>query len=177
MPGSIRHERDTSSLPAANAIEMQAIGVVHTDASEEEIRDRNKGVLFEVEVFPQFEEALDGIEGFSHILVIAYLDQLKPEQKGRLKVQPRKLLRYGLTLEELPVVGVFALDSPTRPNPIGLSLVPLLRREGRRLTVSDLDFFDETPVLDIKPYQYSYHTEHFEVPEWHSRILKKAGRV
>jgi tRNA-Thr(GGU) m(6)t(6)A37 methyltransferase TsaA len=158
-------------------IEMQAVGIVHTTASQDEIREHRQGLLSEVEVFPQFEEALDGLQGFSHVIIIAYLNQLRPEQKGHLKVQPKGLLRRGLKLEKLPLVGVFALDSPTRPNPIGLSVVPLLRLDGRILTVSDLDFFDGTPVLDIKPYQSSYRTESYKVPDWHKKLLRRAGYV
>jgi tRNA-Thr(GGU) m(6)t(6)A37 methyltransferase TsaA len=162
---------------ALREVRTRPIGIVHTEASQDEIRERREGILSQIEIFPQFEKALDGLEGFSHIFVIGYLNQLRPEQIGRLKVQPRGLLKYGLKLEELPLVGVFALDSPTRPNPIGLSLVPLMRRERRTLHVSDLDYFDETPVLDIKPYQSSYKTEDYRVPDWHERLRKKAGRV
>jgi len=156
---------------------MQPVGIVHTSTSHDEIRERKRDLLSQVEIFLQFEEALDGLEGFSHVIIIAYLNQLRPEQIGRLKVQPRGLLRYGLKLEELPLVGVFALDSPSRPNPVGLSVVPLLRREGRVLTVSDLDFFDGTPVLDVKPYQSSYRIEGYKVPDWHERLLRRAGHV
>ena len=158
-------------------MELRAVGIVHTSSSQDEIREHKKGLVAKVEIFPQFAEALDGLEGFSHIIVIAYLDRLRPEQVGRLKVQPRGLLKHGFKLEELPLVGVFALDSPSRPNPIGISVVPLLQLEGRTLTVSDLDFFDGTPVLDVKPYQSSYRTESYKVPEWHERLLRKAGFV
>lgn len=153
---------------------MRPIGIVHTMASHDEIREKRKDVLSKIEIFPQFERALDGIEGFSHVLVLGYLNQLRPEQIGSLQVQPKRLLRYGLKLEELPLVGVFALDSPTRPNPIGLSLVPLVNRQRRTLTVSGLDYFDGTPVLDIKPYQSSYRTETYKVPYWRERLLRKA---
>lgn len=166
-----------SSGEKSPEIRLQPIGVVRTNASQDEIRDRKAGTLFRVEIFPQYEEALDGLEGFSHILVLAYLNQLRPEQIGHLKVKPRGLLRYGLSLDELPLMGVFALDSPSRPNPIGLSVARLLRRDGSTLTVSDLDFFDNTPVLDIKPYQSSYRPEAFKLPDWHERLLKKAGHV
>jgi tRNA-Thr(GGU) m(6)t(6)A37 methyltransferase TsaA len=156
---------------------MRPVGIVRTKASKDEIREKKEGIRSEIEIFPQFEEALDGLEGFSHIFVVGYLNQLRAGQVGHLKVQPRGLLRYGLKLEQLPLVGVFALDSPTRPNPIGLSLVPLIRRKGRTLIVSDLDYFDGTPVLDIKPYQSSYRTEDYDVPDWHERLLRKTGRV
>ena len=158
-------------------MEVQAVGVVHTQSSQDEIRAHKRGLLSQVEIFAQFEEALEGLEGFSHVMIIAYLDQLRPEQLGTLKVRPRGLLRHGLTLEELPLVGVFALDSPSRPNPIGLSVVPLLGLKGRVLTVSELDLFDGTPVLDVKPYQSSYRPRGYRVPEWHERLLRKAGHV
>ena len=156
---------------------LRAIGLVHTAATPVEIRERRKGMHSEIEIYSQYEEALDGLEGFSHIFVLAYLDQLRSEQVGQLKVRPRGLLRHGLKLEELPLVGVFALDSPTRPNPIGISVVPLVRISGRRLVVSDLDYFDGTPVLDIKPYQESYRVESYKAPEWHERLFRKAGYV
>ncbi len=156
---------------------IRPIGVVHTREPQEAIKERRAGTVSEIEVFPRFEEALDGLEGFSHVFVIGHLNQLRPEQIGHLKVKPRGLLRYGLKLEELPTVGVFALDSPTRPNPIALSLASLVRRRGRTLTVRDLDLFDGTPVLDIKPYQSGYRTETYKVPRWHERLLRKAGRV
>jgi tRNA (adenine37-N6)-methyltransferase len=156
---------------------MRPIGVVHTRETLEAIKEKKAGLVSEIEVFPQFEEALDGLEGFSHVFVIGYLNQLRPEQMGHLKVKPRGLLRYGLKLEELPTVGVFALDSPTRPNPIALSLASLVRRDGKMLTVRDLDLFDGTPVLDIKPYESTYRTEAYKVPEWHEALLRKVGRV
>ena len=59
-------------------------------------------------------------------------------------------------MEELPYVRVFAIDSPTRPNPTGLSLVTLLKIEVNKLSVRGLDSFDGTPVLDIKPYREDY---------------------
>ena len=86
------------------------------------------------------------------------------------------MLKKGYTLDELPTIGVFALDSPTRPNPIGLTLVRLLRREGRRLAVAGLDFFDGTPVLDIKGYRAAYRAEDFSLPEWYAKLLNGPAR-
>ena len=78
--------------------------------------------------------------------------------------------------EELPVVGVFSLGSPTRPNPVGLSLVRLVRiEEGRNLVVRDLEYFDGTPVVDIKPYLSAYRTDEFQVPGWYADLASKAG--
>jgi tRNA-Thr(GGU) m(6)t(6)A37 methyltransferase TsaA len=158
-------------------IRMVPIGEVHTRAAADKIRSgggREKAV---VEVYEKFKEALDGLEGFSHIFVISYFHMLKPEQVGPLRVKPRGLLRQGLAPEELPTCGAFALDSPTRPNPIGLSLARLVRAEGRKLHVAGLDLFDRTPVLDIKPYQPQYRTEEYGLPEWYRQLREKAGHV
>lgn len=92
-----------------------------------------------------------------------------------MKVRPRRLLRKGFKLEELPLVGVFALDSPTRPNPIGSSLVRLLRRQGGKLIVLGLDCFDGTPVLDIKPYRDDYGADEYDLARWYRELRDKAG--
>jgi tRNA (adenine37-N6)-methyltransferase len=157
-------------------ITLAPIGIVHTKASDEEIRSRRQGLESTVEIYSEYEDALDGLEGLSHIFVIGYFHRLRPEQIGPLKVKPKGLLRYGLKIEDLPLIGVLALDSPTRPNPIGLSLVRLKKIERKRsLVVTDLDYFDGTPVLDVKPYQRSYIAEEYTLPEWHVKLLEKAG--
>ena len=152
------------------------IGVVHRKASDEEVRSENAGLESEVEIYPQYKDALDGIEGFSHIFVLGYFHRLRPEQIGPLKVKPKRMIKHGLKPEEVPLVGDFTLDSPTRPNPIGLSLVRLLRiEEGRKLIVLDLDYFDGTPVLDIKPYQPGYRSEEYSLPRWYDDLVRKTG--
>lgn len=160
---------------ASEEAAFRPVGVVRTQASDDEIRERSRELEATIEIFPEFQEALDGLEGFSHIFVLSFLDRLKPEQIGVLKVKPRRLLRKGFKLEDLPLVGVFALDSPSRPNPIGLSLVRLLRRQGGKLTVLGLDCFDRTPVLDIKPYRDDYRADQYELSEWYRRLRDKAG--
>jgi tRNA-Thr(GGU) m(6)t(6)A37 methyltransferase TsaA len=152
------------------------IGVVHRKDPDDKIKGDFAGLESEVEVYPQYKDALDGIEGFSHIFVLAYFNKLRPDQIGPLKVKPKRLLKYGLKLEDLPSVGVFTLDSPTRPNPIGLSLARLIRiEEERKLIVQDLEYFDGTPVLDIKPYQPGYRAEQYRLPSWNTELSKKAG--
>jgi tRNA (adenine37-N6)-methyltransferase len=166
---------ESIELLKGEKITFRRVGVVRTDASDDEVRERHGDAESAVEVFPEFQEALEGLEGFSHIFVLSYLNKLRPEQVGPLKIRPRRLLRRGFTLEELPLVGVFAIDSPTRPNPIGLSLVTLLKIEGNRLHVRGLDLFDGTPILDIKPYRADYRAEQYELPEWYRSIRERAG--
>jgi tRNA-Thr(GGU) m(6)t(6)A37 methyltransferase TsaA len=154
---------------------FRPVGVVRTRASDDDVRERSRELEATIEIFPEFEDALDGLDGFSHIFVLSHLDRLKPEQIGVLKVRPRRLVRKGFKLEELPLVGVFALDSPSRPNPIALSLVRLLHRRGRELTVSGLDCFDGTPVLDIKAYRDDYRADEYHLAEWYRKLREKAG--
>jgi len=165
------------AFESMDEVKLKPIGEVHTRATPDEIRSRKGKREAEVEVYERFEDALDGLEGFSHIFVIGYFHQLRREQVGPLRVKPRGLLKQGLSLEELPTRGVFALDSPTRPNPIGLSLVRLVRVEGRTLHVAGLDLFDGTPVLDIKPYQPQYRAEDYSLPEWYIQLREKTGHV
>jgi len=157
-------------------IKFKSIGVVHTKGTDAEIRE--KGNLDgELEIYPEFEEGLQGIDGYSHLLVLVYFDRLRPEQIGPLQVKPRGLVRKGFKLEELPLIGVFALDSPTRPNPIGLTLVRLIKREGNRLFVQGLDFFDGTPILDIKGYRPQYRTDNYVMPDWFRTLADDRGYI
>ena len=157
-------------------ITFKPIGTIHTKGSDTEVRE--KGDLEgELEIYGEFEAGLQGIDGYSHLFVLVYFDRLRPEQIGPLQVKPRGLLRRGFKLEELPLLGVFALDSPTRPNPIGLTLVRLVKREGNRLFVQGLDFFDGTPILDIKGYRPQYHAESYTLPDWFRQLADDKGYV
>lgn len=157
-------------------IVFNPIGIVRTGVGDTELREKRvvDGVL---EISSEFEPALEGIDGYSHLFLICYFNKLRPEQIGPLQVKPRGLVRRGFKLEELPLLGVFALDSPTRPNPIGLSLVEVVRREGRRIFVKGVDYFDGTPILDIKGYRPEYRPDAFRQPEWFLKLLEKADHV
>lgn len=161
---------------SADEIVLRPVGIVHRRSTDDEVR-YDESSEAELEVYPEFEPALEGIDGFSHLFVIGYFHRLRPEQIGPLTVRPKGLVRKGLPLEELPLLGVFALDSPTRPNPIGLTLVKVRRREGRRIFLTGLDLFDGTPVLDIKGYRPQYAAEKFTLPKWHNELWKKIERL
>jgi len=100
-----------------------------------------------LEILPEFEPGLTDIEGFSHLFVIFVFDQA--EGVDLLGTPP---------FDDRPH-GVFATRSPRRPNPIGLTVVELLRREDRLLHVRGVDMVDGTPILDIKPYLSSVPAE------------------
>ncbi len=96
-----------------------------------------EGVL---EILPEFEPGLTDIEGFSHLIVLWVFN----------RAEGFELL--GTPPSDNRPHGVFATRSPRRPNPIGLTIVELLRRDGLRLHVRGVDMLDGTPILDIKPY-------------------------
>ena len=100
-----------------------------------------------LEILPEFELGLTDVEGFSHLFVIWVFDRSEGfELLGRPPVdnQPH---------------GVFATRSPRRPNPLGLTVVELVRRDGPQLHVRGVDMLDGTPILDIKPYLSSISSE------------------
>ncbi|MEM0283916.1 MAG: tRNA (N6-threonylcarbamoyladenosine(37)-N6)-methyltransferase TrmO [Sulfolobales archaeon] len=163
---------DTSDVK----IDLRPVGFVRVSLPDDSVARAVRGVQGSIEILPEYEEALEGIEGFSHIIVIAYLHKAI-SRRGVLRVRPRKFMRYGLSEEEIPEVGVFCTDSPHRPNPIAVSIVRLLKREGRILHVDGLDLFDGTPVLDIKPYTPSRRIEGIKLPEWYISLLEKIRRV
>lgn len=154
---------------------FKPVGVIRTDASRDEVRESLEGVDGYIELFEGYEDALRGLEGFSHIIVLTHLHEVTEEQRSTLLVRPRRLLKLGLRLEELPEVGVFATDSPHRPNPIGLHVLRVKSVEGRRIYVSNLDSFDGTPVLDIKPYTTSRIVENPSFPDWYRELLSRVG--
>lgn len=113
---------------------------------------------------PEYADGLDGIEDFSHIIVICYLHRREETDRHRLRVHPQGR-------EDLPLVGVFATRSPKRPNPIAVTVVSLLGRQANMLRVKGLDMAHGTPVLDIKPYlPRGDGVENARVAEWLRRL-------
>ena len=103
---------------------------------------------------------LDGLEEFSHIIVIYWMHRVSPYGQVPLKVHPGGS-------KELPLMGIFATRSPHRLNPIGATIVRLLERRDDILKVERLDAIDGTPVIDIKPYIPRYDLENdAKVPSW-----------
>lgn len=102
--------------------------------------DARHDALGKLELREDLEEGLTDIEGFSHLYVIWVFDRA-----GAMEL-------VGAPPTDDRPHGVFATRSPRRPNPIGLTVVELLSREGRRLNVRGVDMLDGTPILDIKPY-------------------------
>ncbi|RKY61370.1 MAG: tRNA (N6-threonylcarbamoyladenosine(37)-N6)-methyltransferase TrmO [Candidatus Latescibacterota bacterium] len=109
------------------------------------VRSNPPGGPAEVVIYEEFSEALDGIDGCGHIWVLFWMHRLGEGDRRTLKVHP-------MGDRNRPKQGVFSLRSPVRPNPIGLTRVRLLRRDGNVLVVQGLDALEGSPVLDIKPW-------------------------
>jgi tRNA-Thr(GGU) m(6)t(6)A37 methyltransferase TsaA len=123
---------------------MRPIG--HVRSAYRDTADIPKGLGAEhtaegtIEILPELEAGLQDVEGFSHVYVIWQFDRASGYE---LTVTPPS--------DDRPH-GVFATRSPRRPNPIGLTVLEVLGREGRQLRVRGVDMLDGTPILDIKPY-------------------------
>ncbi|MCS7115495.1 MAG: tRNA (N6-threonylcarbamoyladenosine(37)-N6)-methyltransferase TrmO [Candidatus Bathyarchaeota archaeon] len=156
-------------------ISLKPIGVVHVDLSDDEVKASwPNGVEGVVEVYGEYADGLDGIDGFSHLIIIAYLHRVSETQREVLKVKPKRLRLMGVDMDKIPEVGVFCTDSPHRPNPLALTIAELLERRGRLLKVKNIDLFDGTPVLDIKPYTPSRMVQEIRLPAWHQKIFEEA---
>jgi tRNA (adenine37-N6)-methyltransferase len=110
-------------------------------------------------ILPRWADALAGIEEYSHLIVVVWLDRARRARKARVQTPEG---RAGM-----PQVGLFATRTPRRPNPIGISAPRLLRREGATLWVSGIDAWPGTPILDIKGYAPRDDLRpEATVPEW-----------
>ncbi|MGH2690482.1 MAG: tRNA (N6-threonylcarbamoyladenosine(37)-N6)-methyltransferase TrmO [Actinomycetota bacterium] len=156
-------------------ITLEPVAYIRHGASDQDVKEKWSELVGTVEVLEPYAEGLTAIDGFSHLILLCWMHRLREGGRQQLVVKPRGLLRHGLTLEELPDMGVFACDAPVRPNPIGLTIVDLLGREGRVLTVKGIDVFDGTPVLDIKPYTLDRAVTTARDAPWHEQLVRATG--
>ena len=142
-------------LLSEEKIVLAPIGHVKTDSVGNQVKDKSR--ISQIILKENLVDGLDGVEGFSHLFVLFWLNEVANKPRG-LKFHPRGRM-------DMPLLGVFALRTNLRPNPIGLTLVELLKVEGNVLTIRGLDAFDGTPVLDIKPAD-PWDAAKGRVPDW-----------
>jgi tRNA-Thr(GGU) m(6)t(6)A37 methyltransferase TsaA len=110
------------------------------------VEKANKKRVSKVRIFDEFREGLEGLDTFSHIIILYWYHLRATEERRRvLKVIP-------MGCAGNPKVGVFTSRSPSRPNSIGLCVVELVKLEGNILSVKRFDAFEGSPIIDIKPY-------------------------
>lgn len=170
------------------AIGMTPVGVVRCGLKEPSLRATEDGLaaeermqrarerhaaimsmVSELVLDQEYESLLDGIEGFSHILVLYWPHLVDPEHRALKKVRP-------MGRKDVPEQGIFATCSPVRPNSVLVTAVRLLERDGARLRVRGLEAVDGSPILDIKPYNpHYYRIDDAEVPDWMERLQNEIG--
>lgn len=144
---------------------MRTIGYVSSPVRTQ--TDEHWGTVeSRVVLLREYQAGLQGMEQYSHALIVTYLHQAKYEPASHLIRRPRGL-------ESMPEVGIFAQRAKDRPNPIGVTAVQIVRVERDALVVRGLDAIQGTPVLDIKPYYPAYdRVPGATVPEWVDRLMK-----
>jgi tRNA-Thr(GGU) m(6)t(6)A37 methyltransferase TsaA len=148
-------------------IVLKPIGIVRTEAVGDEVKDKTR--ISHIIIHKELTEALEGIEDFSHVFVLFWLHEISTKQRKTLKVHPR-------SRKDLPLLGIFATRTMLRPNPIGLTLVELVKAEGTILTVRGLDAFDGTPVLDVKPFDAWDTAKDARVPAWWIKLESEKAK-
>jgi tRNA (adenine37-N6)-methyltransferase len=147
------------------ALGFDPIGIVRSPVVEG--KDDGWGdVVAELHIAPHLADGLRGIEQFSHAIVLFWMHQASFQPGTDLVRRPRGR-------EDMPELGIFAQRAKHRPNPIGLTVVRLLARNGPVLTVRGLDAIDASPILDIKPYFPEFDAVDLPaVPEWATRLMR-----
>jgi len=148
-----------------NVFEVASIGCVKCAVTEMSLGNWEK-VESEIQLEPCYAAGLRGLEQFSHVLVVFFLDRAQGFDLSK------QLLRKPRGMEDLDPVGVFAQRTKYRPNPIGITAVKLLGVAGNVIKVRGLDALDGTPVLDIKPYMPPFdRMEDVKLPPWFDKFI------
>ncbi|MFX1411338.1 MAG: tRNA (N6-threonylcarbamoyladenosine(37)-N6)-methyltransferase TrmO [Promethearchaeota archaeon] len=144
---------------------FKPIGIIHSPFKTLKgipIQSIMSDVKGNIELFPKFWPALKDLEGFSHIFCIYFFDIVKLP----VPLQSKPFLKD-------EIKGVFSIRTPFRPNPIGLSILEILRIEENIINVNHIDILDKTPVLDIKPYVPQFDSIQTEKIGWLKDQIKK----
>lgn len=145
---------------------MEWIGVISNEVKEPV--DEGWGqVVSEVVLDETLADGLEGIEAFSHVLVLYWMHRAAEAEPVRMRRRPQGR-------EDMPEVGIFAQRARHRPNPVGVTAVELLRREKNRLVVRGLDAINGTPVVDVKPYVPKFDSiDSPRVPAWMNQLMER----
>lgn len=128
---------------------------------------RVRDTVCELVIDSRWTELLDGIEDFSHILVLYWPHLIDPERRDLRKVHP-------MGRKDMPLKGIFATCSPARPNPVLVSAVRLVARHANVLEVKGLEALDGSPIIDVKPYSKNYlQVQDLKVADWMDQIHRE----
>lgn len=145
-------------------MDVTVIGTVHSPVTEPV--DTGWGdVVSTIYIREEYARGLEGIEGFSHAIILFLMHRASFDIAGDLARRPRGRC-------DMPQAGIFAQRARHRPNPIGVTAVRILERDGNSIRVQGLDAIDGTPVLDIKPYVPVFdRISDATIPEWMEQLM------
>jgi len=151
-------------VTGSNGPTIEPIGVVVSPVREG--RDEGwGGIVSEIRIAPRFAEGLQGLEQFSHVVVVFLMHEATFDPAAHLARRPRDR-------DDMPRLGIFAQRAKHRPNPIGLTTVRIERVEGASVFVRGLDAIDGSPVLDLKPHAPVFDAPAgASTPEWFGRLM------
>lgn len=146
-------------------IKLKEVATVKNSVSKR--MDANWGdIISEIKLKDEYKGAFKGLNDFSHVIVITYLQQATYNKEKHLQRRPRNL-------EELPILGIMSQRGKNRPNPIGITSVKVIESNNDVLKVSGLDAINGTPVVDVKPYFPHYDCKkNVTTPEWVDILMK-----
>ena len=161
--GVIRNKMKEPFLTADDSdIEMQG----EIDAIRAEIRESYQAIS-EIIINEDMIDILDGIEEYSHIMVLYWAHKVPENSRHLARVHP-------MGNKKNPLTGVFCTCSPARPNPVLMTVVPLCGRKENVLLVRGLDAIDDSPVIDIKPYVKEFYPQQdVAIPEWMQKLCRE----
>ena len=145
-------------------INMEPIGFVSNDVQGKKDVSWGEDVST-IRLNEEYIGGLQGLNDFSHVTIIYYLDRAVFDREKHLKRHPQNR-------EDMPLVGIFSQRGKDRPNRIGMTSVQVVEVSEDTLMVKGLDAIDGTPVLDIKPYYPVYDRKDAKVPEWVDRLME-----
>ncbi|MFX1480194.1 MAG: tRNA (N6-threonylcarbamoyladenosine(37)-N6)-methyltransferase TrmO [Promethearchaeota archaeon] len=165
---------------------IRPIGFVKSKADKEVLKYSNKDIKLDFDVAvsqgsdlkkseiiinKEYVDCLDGIEDFSHLVILFWTHKVPNNARQIKKVHPAGL-------KQMPIKGIFATRSPVRPNPICKTTVKLIERKGATLVVEGLDAIDNTPVVDIKPHLPFYDSPlNVKLAEWMYQLMQKLNEL
>jgi len=147
-----------------NDVTLRVIGTVRNGRTT--LDDLGWGAVESmITVKPEFVAALTGLETFSHVWVVFFMNVDPLEEAPAVIRRPRGR-------DDMPMVGVFAQRGRMRPNPVGITAAEIVRLETGCVVVRGLDAISGTPVLDLKPYVPDFDRRRATVPEWMDRLME-----
>ena len=161
--GIVKNKNESVMLKYANQnIELDQKLVITQDSRLKES---------EIIIDEEYVECLDGIEDFSHLMILFWTHETPENARKVKKVNPAGM-------KNIPKKGIFATRSPVRPNPIGIISVKLIERKGNTLIVEGLDAINDSPIIDIKPHLPSYDSPlNVKIADWMYLIMDEFRKI